>query len=264
MALLDDAVAMAKSVPVLAIFPFVSTLLAYQKLLATGSAPPGGGFKLPMPTALPNLWTFVSAPNTGVTLKLGVPLEGAPVFFLVEAALVAGFVGSIDDAIDGQSLAFLDHVAAHTLPVLLVHLVTFALSLAAFAIVFAGGLTLAPIATVLTLVVGYLLWAAPILVVIRDHGAVTALAESVTLALQGGRYTLFSLIYLLGGVATSLVLSVGVRGRFLVLLVTAVVLAFPLLIVAVATVQVVRSLLTVDDETIGDTADDDPAINASS
>ena len=256
MALLDDAATTARSVPHLAVVPALATLLAYEKVMKTASAGPGGGMKFPMPAALPDLWTFISVPNTGVTFELGVPLVLAPVFFVLHAALVAGFLGSIDDAIEDEVPDFSAHVAANTLPVLGVQLVVFALVIASFSFAFVGGMALAPVSALLALAVVYLTWAAPILVVVRNRGVGDALLASVTYALDGGRYVSFTASYLLAGTLVSLVLSTLVRGRLFLLVTAAVVLAYPLLVVSVATVKVVKSLPRV--EAGGDTAAGNP------
>ena len=246
MALLDDAAETARSVPHLAAVPAIATLLAYEKVMKTASAGPGGGMKFPMPAALPDLWTFVSVPNTGVSFELGVPLVLAPVFFVLQAALVAGYLGSIDAAIEEESPDLAAHVASNTLPVLGVQLVIFALTIASFGFVFVGGMALAPVSVLLGLGVGYLLWAAPILVVVRNRGVGEALAASVTYALDAGQYLSFTGTYLLGGTLVSLVLSTLLRGRLVLVVIAAVALAYPLLVVSIATVTVVKSLPPVE------------------
>lgn len=246
MALLDDATETARSVAYLAFVPAVASLLSYEKLAKTAAAGPGGGVTFPLPTALPDLWTFVSVPNTGVSVNLGVPLVLAPVFFVVQAALTAGYLGSIDDAIDGSRPDFGRHIASRTLPVLGVQFVVFALTLAGFSLALVGGMVLAPVSVLLGLAVGYLLWAAPILVVVKERSVGGALIASATHALNGGRYAAFSVGYLVAGLVASFALSTLVRGRLSVILVAIVVLAYPLLVVSVATVQVVRSLPRVE------------------
>lgn len=246
MALLDDAATTARSVPHLAVLPAIATLLAYENVVKTASAGPGGGMKFPMPAALPDLWTFVSVPNTGRSFELGVPLLLAPVFFVLQAALVAGYLGSIDTVLEAEIPDFAKHVAANTLPVLGVQIVVFALSVASFGFAFVGGMALAPLSVLLGLVVGYLLWAAPILVIVRDHGVGEALVASASHAPNGGRYSAFTAGYLVAGIVVSLLLSTLVRGRPLLLVLATIVLAYPLLIVSVATVKVVKSLPRVE------------------
>lgn len=256
MALLDDAAATARSVPHLAIVPAIATLLAYEKFVKTASAGPGGGMKFPMPAALPDIWTFVSVPNTGVSFELGVPVLLAPVFFVLQAALVAGYIGSIDDAIEAEVPDFSAHVAANALSVLGVQLVIFALTIASFSFALVGGMTLAPVSALLAIALGYLTWAAPILVVVRNHDIGDALVASVRYALNGGQYAAFTAAYLLAGTVVSLLLSTLVRGRLFALVSATVFLAYPLLVVSVATVTVVKSLPRVESE--GDTANPYP------
>lgn len=242
MALLDDAAKTARSVAPLALLPALSTFIAFEKVVKTASANPGGGVQFPMPAALPDLWTFVSVPGTGVNLNLGVPLVLVPLFIALRAALVAGYVGSIDAAIEDRQPAFVQSAVDHAMSVLGVQVVTFALTLATFSLAFVGGMALAPVSVLLALAVGYLLWSAPILVVIRGYGIVDALVASTTLALDGGRYARFTATYLVGGIITSLVLSTLVRGRLSLIILAALLLAYPLLVISIATVLVVRSL----------------------
>lgn len=242
MALLDDAADTARSVPHLALVPVATTLLAVRKLTETAAAGPGGGMKFPMPAALPDLWTFVSVPNTGVSFDLGVPLVFAPVFVVVNAAIVAGYLGSIDAALDDRSPAFVESATEYALPVLGVQMVVFVLTLLSFAPAFAGGMALAPLSALATIAIGYLTWAAPILVVVHDRGVTDAFVDSSTYALGNGRYATFSLGYLLTGILGSLVLSTLVRGRLVLVLLVTAVLAYPLLVLGIATVRLVKSL----------------------
>lgn len=251
MALLDDAAETAGSVPHLALVPVIATLLAYEKLVKTAAAGPGGGMKFPIPAALPDLWTFVSVPNTGVSVELGVPLLLAPGFIVLQSALTAGYVGSIDAALEAERPNFTDHVAAHTLPVLGVQLVMFALTVASFGFALVGGMALAPVSVLFGLVVGYLLWAAPILAVVRGRGVGDALVASTTHALNGGRYAAFTVGYFVVGIVASLLLSTLVRGHLFPLVLAIIALAYPLLVVSVATVKFVKSLPRVEDD--GDT-----------
>lgn len=242
MALLDDAAATARRIPYLAAVPALATVLAFEKLTKTATAGPGGGMKFPMPTALPDLWTFVSVPNTGVTFNLGVPFVLAPLFFVLNAALVAGYVGSIDAVLEDEQPDFVQSATANTVPILGIQLVVFALVLVTFGPAFVGGMALAPISALAALAVSYLLWSAPILVVVRDLDVSQALSASVTHATSGSQYATFSATYLVGGIVVSAVLSFLVRGRPVTLLLATLVLAYPLLVVSVATVTVVKSL----------------------
>lgn len=251
MALLDDAADTARSVPHLALVPVATTLLAFQKLVKTAGAGPGGEMKFPMPAALPDLWTFVAVPNTGVSFDLGVPLVFAPIFVVLNAAILAGFVGSIDAALGGRPPAFVEAVTDYTLPVLGVQVVVFVLTLLSFAPAAAGGMALAPLSALAALVVGYLTWAAPILVVVRDRAVADAFADSIAYALGDGRYASFSLAYLIAGAVGSLVLSTVVRGRLVLVLLATVLLAYPLLVLAIATVGLVKSLPARADDTGG-------------
>lgn len=242
MALLHDATETASSVAWLMVLPALSTFLSFQKLTETAATRLGGSFRLPMPAALPDLWTFVSVPDTGISLTLGVPLAFAAVFFVQHTGLVAGYVGSIDNAVEDVRPAFVDTVTDYGVSVYGVQLVSFGLGLAAFSFALVGGMALAPLSAILSVVVGYLLWVAPILVVVRGYDAQDALAASATHALAGGRYATFAGLYLVCGLAASFLLSTLERRNPVAILLAAVVLAYPLLVVTIATVQVVQTL----------------------
>lgn len=246
--LLDSAARVAGRVPAYAAIPALLTLLAFDNVAAAASS---GGFgvsvKFSLPTAVATLWTVFDPPTTGLSFVSPTPVYALPVYLVVDAALTAGYLGGIHDAARGADPDFAAGVESYALPVLGVRVVEF-LTLGAFGflLVASGSLALAAVAFPLLLFAGYLIWAAPFLVVARDRGVVDALAESVSLALDGGRYFRFSVLYAVGAAVVSAVVSpVLTAGGLAAVLVLAAVVAFPSLAASAA------AMLVVDDVAAG-------------
>lgn len=254
--LLDRAVSTAGRVPAYAVVPFAVSLLAFDNVVQTATA---SGFhvsvKVSLPTAIATVWTVFDPPATGVSFVSPTPLYALPAFLVVNAALTAGYLGGIYVATrenfetrDGSGppdhpATFLDNVVEYAVPVLGVQVVEFAVA-GAFALVLVGSqsVALALFAFPLLVLVGYLLWGAPFLVVARDAGALAAIEWSVSLAFDGGRYFTFALLYALCVVVASLLVSpVLSTGGVPAILVVAAVVAVPSLVASAA------AMLVVDD-----------------
>ncbi|MGB9963408.1 hypothetical protein [Halobacterium sp. CBA1126] len=243
-----------------AVVPALLTVLAFENVLATAAA--GGlgvSVKLSLPTAVPTLWTVFDPPATGLSFVTPTPLAALPVYLAVDAVLTAGYLGGIHDAARDASPDFAASVAAYALPVLGVRVVEF-LTVGAFGflLVAGGNVLVAFVAFPLVLFAGYLLWGAPFLVVARDRGTVDALAESVSLALDGGRYLRFSALFAVGVAAVSVfvspLLTAGGLGTIVLL---AVLAAYPALIASAAAMLVVDR--TADRPASGQPANGEPA-----
>jgi hypothetical protein len=224
-----------------ALVPFALSLLAFQKVrAATDPSSVSVNVKFPLPADVATLWTLVDAPTQGVAVTTPVPFLFVPVFLAVEAAVVAGFLGGVGDAVRGETPDFAAAAADHWLSILGVRVVQFVLFVGlGLALVGAGPLGLL-LAFPVILLLGYMLWAAPYLVVLRDLDALTALAASWSLASDGGRYLSFSLAYLLVGAVASallspLVSSAGILG----VLVGAAIVAYPAVVASAAAAIVV-------------------------
>jgi len=192
-----------------AVVPFVLSLLAVERVASAASR---AGFSVNVKVALPpdvaTLWTLVDPMTRGVSVNTPVPLVAVPVFLVVQAVVVAGFLGVIRDAYRGDQPGFVDAVADHWVSMLGVQVVEFVVFVGIGGLVAAtGSFAAAAVAFPLLLVVGYFLWGAPYLVVLRGSDAVTAFAESVELASRGGRYLSFSLAYAVAVAAGSVVVS---------------------------------------------------------
>ncbi|UHH26237.1 hypothetical protein [Halobacterium noricense] len=259
--LLDRAARVAGRVAPYAVVPALLTLLAFDNVAAT-AASDGGlsvSVKFALPTAVPTLWTVFDPPTTGVSFVTPTRLSALPVYLVVDAVLTAGYLGGIHDAAHDVQPDFVENVATYALPVLGVRVVEFlTVGLFSFLLVAGGNILLAFVAFPLVLFAGYLLWGAPFLVVARDRGVVDALVESVALALDGGHYLYFSVLFAVGVAVVSLFVSpVLAAGGFGAIVVMAAVIAYPALVASAAALLVVDEVA--DQPTRDQRAPDQPA-----
>ncbi|WP_232701370.1 hypothetical protein [Halobacterium wangiae] len=240
--LLARASRLAGRVSEYAVVPAVLTLFAFGKVAAAiDPSNVGVNVKFALPTDVATLWTVVDPPAQGVTLHSPTPLLFVPIFLVVEAAVVAGYLGGIRDAHRDRDPDFLAAVEDHWLSILGVRVVQFLLFGGLAIVLLAGGAgVLVVVGLPLVFVLGYLLWAAPYLVVLRGSDALTALAESATLALDGGDYLAFSAAYAVVVAVASVVLSPLVTSAGVVgVLVGTVLVAYPSLVGSAAATIVV-------------------------
>jgi len=215
--LLDSGTDVVADQPVLALVPFVTSLLAVDKIERVADFHGMHvGLKLPMPSAILDLWTFVSIPQTGINGPQAVPLVLLPVYVAVRGLLAAGYLGAIRDALAGRSLAFAGNVRRYGLPLVAFEVLQLGVVLALVLVADVASPLLLVVLPVL-LVVGYLFYGAPYLVVSADEGLVDALGHSYRLALGGGAYAGFFVALLVGGavlsvVATAVVVNLGLAG----------------------------------------------------
>lgn len=242
MSLLDDAARTAGRVSPYAVVPFALSLLAVQNIAETAAA--SGlhvSVKVALPTAIATLWTVFDPPSTGLHFVTPTSLSLLPVFVVAEAVLAAGYLGGLHDAANDRSASFVEHAADHALSVLGVRLVELAV-VGTFGLLLVGGgsVALAVVALPVVFFVGYLLWGAPFLVVARDTDAVTALSWSASLALDGGRYFVFAVLFAVATAVASVVVSpVLAAGGIVAVLVAAAAVAYPSLVASAAAVIVV-------------------------
>lgn len=238
--LLARAARIAGRVSPYAVVPFVLSLAAVEKVTSAGAPGFSVNVKVALPADVATLWTLVDPPARGVTLNTPVPLLALPVFLVVEAAVVAGFLGGIRDAYRGETPGFVAAATDHWLSVLGVRVAQFVVFAGLGGAMLAGGPAGMVLALPVFFLLSYLLWGAPYLVVLRDSDAVTALVESATIAAAGGDYLLFTVGYALavavGSVVVSpLVSTAGVAG----VVVGAALVAYPSLVGAAAATIVV-------------------------
>lgn len=212
----------------LAVVPLVATLLdvgRLRRLLAPPTPAPTNDdsigvvvsepdrvfsvtFGVPRPVS--TLWSFVNAQSNGLSAGPA-GFDSVVVFavaFLVSAVvsglLAAGYLGSIDAALDGR-FDFLAAVRSYARP-----LVGFTLLEAAVGLLLVGvGIVALPLVVVVAVglfVLAYLFFATPYLIVVADIGLAPALGKSFELATTEGRV----LGFFVGYVVVSAVLSVPI------------------------------------------------------
>lgn len=202
------------------------------------------GLRLGIPSPVVSLWQFVSVPKQGATVETGLPvplshepsllpavgvvavvLVVAPLYAAFTAALTAGYLGSVKQALATGEYEFGAAVRRHFLPLFvyeLLHLVL-GLALALPFLVFGlsgfgvGAIALVVLAIPVLLALNYVFYAAPFLVVLRDTGLLPALRGSYVLAVEGGPYLRFAAAYCgtvvgLSLVATPVVVGLGIVG----------------------------------------------------
>jgi len=226
-----------------AVVPFALSLLAARKVSSAVAAGADGvsfSVKFALPADVPTLWTLVDPPAQGVSVSTPVPLVAVPVFLVVEAAVVAGFLGVVRDAYRGDRPDFAAAAADHWVSVLGVRVVQFAVFVGLGTVLVGSGLFGVVVGVPLFVLLGYLLWGAPYLVVLRDSDALTAVAESVELASVGDRYLWFSVGYAVVAAAASLPASLLVSTAGLPgVVVGAAAVAYPALVASAAAAIVV-------------------------
>ena len=230
----------------LAVVPVAATLLSFSKISRALSSGPGGGVAFPFPTGLPTLWTYVSlpgGPGPGGP-SIGGPLSFVafvPLFLLglvVTSALEAGFLGSLSRRIDGAPIAFGESVRRFTVRLIGVNIVRALVVLLALPFI-----VFPPLAFAVVIVLTYLVYGLPFVVVVRDVGLADAFEATVDHARTGGRYAAFGLGHLLAGAAASLVLTMLARnGGLLGVLIGTAVVAVPAVFVGVYGLLVFREL----------------------
>ncbi|MFY4811465.1 hypothetical protein ACOJIV_01975 [Haloarcula sp. AONF1] len=189
------------------------------------------GISISVPASVVTIWQFVDPPSTGAPVSTSLPLSlpfgvvAAPVAILLRAGLSAGYFGAIaarlvnreDDFTANARNHFLPFLAVTVLPYLFI--VPFALS-AVDAGGFGGGSAVLGaifIFVPLVLAVGYLFWATPYLIVLRETGLLAAARGSYKLAVDGGAYLAYTVCYVgfvlpVSAVATAVVVNVPAVG----------------------------------------------------
>ena len=219
----------------LAGIPILFALFNTNKLLAILRFDGGHiGFKFGLPVSVITVWQFVSVPNSGVNVNTGLPIEFLPVaivtvpaLLVVQAVLTAGYFGSIRNSLYGEPYAFVLNCKRHFIPFLIITSLPTLLLLPLAAGVIGtsavtggfGGTTfvILLVAIVGFLILGYLFYPVPYLIVLHQIGVVVAAQRSYALATQGGPYVAYTTgfaLFVLGvsPIATALVVNVPVIG----------------------------------------------------
>lgn len=203
----------------LAAVPLVVGLFATDKI-GRILAFDGGhfGVRFALPADVVTVWTFVSVPADGVNLWLsaptGHPLAVAlvPAVVVLRVALGAGYFGSIHAALRRDEYAFVTNVRRHFVPFLLYSALP-VLGLLPLFLLVAGGSAgaLGPTVVLLlpvVLLLSYLFYATPYLVVLRGTDLLSAARGSYALAVSGGPYARFAVGFATFVFGASLLLTV--------------------------------------------------------
>ncbi|GGL44693.1 hypothetical protein GCM10009037_30130 [Halarchaeum grantii] len=217
-------------------------MLAPAKVATVLSSTMDAGVTFSFPSGLPTLWSFVQA--NGITLSgpgglaLATWLPLAAVGLLVSAVLEAAFVGGISNRVDGEDASLAANARRYGPRMVGVNLVRFAVVLVALPFALLGPLVLLPV-----LVLGYLTYGLPFVLVVEDVGVGAALSRSVSDAVAGGAYARFGVAYLLAMLVPSFVLTVVVYGSGLLgVVLGAALVAVPAVFVVAYGVLVFRAL----------------------
>lgn len=207
--------------------PAVTAVMATDKIEAIASFRGGHvGLRLGLPVGIVDLWQFVSVPNE--TASVGLPLPEAlplaavvvPIAIVLQAALAAGYFGSLEAALRTGEFAFVAELRDSFRPFLLYTLIPLAVTLPLAALGLANSRALVPVMLVLIpafLVAAYVFYATPYLVVLRDEGLLASARRSYGLAVGGGPYLRYAAGYAgfvlaLSLVTTAVVVNLGLVG----------------------------------------------------
>jgi len=231
----------------LALVPFVSVFLDVTNIVRVVSFRGGhAGITFRFPAAVVDYWTFASVPNPPDGVHVTGTLLFVPVAILLKAALAAGYLGSIAEATGTGRYDFAANVRRYVVPFLGYIAITFLLGSGAVLLGLLGGpggaALLVFLLVPLFLIFGYLFYATPYLIVLRDVGLVAALRESYAYAIGDGAYAAFAIRYLVAVLLLSIVgtafVNLGAVG-----IVVGAALAAPVgLILNVAVMEFVRDL----------------------
>jgi len=192
----------------LAVVPLVSSLTSVGDVERALAAPGWhAGIALGLPVAPPDLWSFVSLPSREPGLHVSPTLPVLPLLVAMQAALVAGLLGSVHQLLSTGSYDFARNVRRYFVRVLGYELLVWAVGLAAVGIG-AIALPLAVLAIPGYFVLAYLFYAAPYLLVVEDLGVADALARSYGWASTGGPYLSYAVGYAVFTAIVSVVATV--------------------------------------------------------
>ncbi len=191
------------------------------------------GVRLGLPVSVVTLWQFVSVPQSGVNVDAGVPLDALPVavvtvplFLLAQAGLAAGYFGALADHLRSGEYRFVDGMREHFVPFLVLTvlpvLALLPVALGVFGLGAAGGrstalLALAVLGVPAFVLLSYLFYATPYLVVLRETGVLDAARGSFALAVGGGPYLAYAagvalFVLVVSPLMTALVVTVPLVG----------------------------------------------------
>ncbi|RKD93800.1 hypothetical protein [Halopiger aswanensis] len=213
-----------------------------------GAAPVGGptttGPEITIETPVESIVLPVDAVGSAEIAWLGIALLA---YGAIGAAVAAAYLGGIDRRLRDEPAVLLACVVDYAPRLFAYYLVVFAAFLALLPIALIAP-ALVILAIPLVLVLGYLFYAAPFLLVVADAGVLEAFRRSYAFAMAGGAYFRFAVGHVVAAAIVSLVLSIllngGVVGFALALLI-----ASPVgLVLTAATVSLCQELVDADDK----------------
>lgn len=173
------------------------------------------GFTLGLPIPITDVWRLVNVPGTGGAVAAPLPLVALGV--VLQAVLLAGYLGSLRSILATGEYDPVAAARSYVVSMLAYLGAIFVVGLGA--IVFGTAFGTASLVALIpvTLVLGYLFYATPYLLVLRDQGLEDALRRSADLALAGGPFFRFTLGYaglvlVLSPFATVFVVNLGIVG----------------------------------------------------
>lgn len=209
----------------LALVPAVVSLLATDKIgkvLAFDGR--HIGLRIGLPAGIVDLWQFVSVPNEGVSIGVAgtdltpVGLAVILIAVVIRAGLMAGYFGSLREALATDSYDFMTNLERHFLPFLVYTLLPVLVLAPLLLVSGRGGLPSVVVVLVpVVIAVSYLFYATPYLIVLRGVGVLEAATGSYRLAVAGGPYLRFAAGFaglVVGGsiLATAVVVNLGAIG----------------------------------------------------
>lgn len=213
-----------------------------------GAAPVGGltatGPEITIETPVESIVLPVDAVGSVQLAWLGILLLA---YGAIAAAVAAGYLGGIDRRLRDEPAVLLACVVDYAPRLFAYYLVVFAAFLALLPIALIAP-PLLVLGIPLVLVLGYVFYAAPFLLVVADAGVLEAFRRSYAFAVAGGAYFRFAVGHVVAAAIVSLVLSAllngGIGGFAVALLV-----ASPVgLVLTAATVSLCQELVDGDDE----------------
>lgn len=176
------------------------------------------GIRFGFPLGVIDLWQFVDVPaGGGVSVQTGSVVVLA-VSVLLRSVLGAGYFGSIRGLLVDGEYDFVGAAGRYAASFLvLVGLPAVAILVLGVLAAGPGGVLLVLLAIPGYLVVGYLFYATPYLLVLRDTDLVSAATASYEMAVDGGPYFEYALGYfvflvVVSGIATAVVVNLGILG----------------------------------------------------
>lgn len=254
-ALLSNAVSYAGRLAVLALVPLFASLSRWRDVVATATRQ---GFTVSLnfgfPHPIADLWTFVDAPSPdggGVNVDLPLVLDAgfgeslaasALVVLFATGLLMAGYVGSIHQYVETGRYDFLENVTDYGLRMIVFQFGVLLGAVGLFLPVLASPVLLAVVLPLL-LVLAYLFYLLPYLVVVEDRSLLEAVDRSTSLASGGGEPLVFFVVYVLLSAAASVPLSLLANAGFAGVVLAAVLASGYGLVLTTFTVLFVRELV---------------------